>query len=199
MSTTLLHSTLSILERSTARAAARFDRPAPEECDAYYRRYIEKTPPGDFHEMLRRQAKEVADTFGPLTSAQAEFAYAPGKWTLTEVLGHLVDTERIFSYRALHMARQDPSALPGMDQEVWMASADYRGRSMADVLGEWMVVRASTIAMTEGLPAEAPSRRGVASEKPFTVRALLHIIPGHVAYHLDHLRENYLGAKDWPK
>lgn len=199
MSTPLMQTTLSILERSSARPAARFDRPAPEECDAYYRRYIEKVPPGDFYEVLRRQAKEVADTFGAFTPAQAEFAYAPGKWTLTEVLGHLVDTERIFTYRAVHMARQDPSPLPGMDQEVWMASADYRGRPLPDVLAEWMVVRAGTIALAEGLPAEAPSRRGTASEKPFTVRALMHIPPGHVAWHLDHLREHYVGAKDWPR
>lgn len=197
-STSLQLATLAILERPSSRPSARIDRPAADEHDPYYSRYIEKMPVGDYSDVLRRQAKEVAEFFGGLSRAQSEFAYAAGKWTVTEVLGHLIDTERVFTYRALHMARQDASPLPGFSQDDWMSPAAFRLRTLDEVLSEWLVVRANTLAMAEALPAEAPMRRGTASDRTFSVRALLHIPPGHVAYHLDHLRTHYVGAKSWP-
>jgi hypothetical protein len=173
--------------------------PAADEYAEYYGRYASRVPRGDFLAVLRKQADEVAGVFGALTSAQAGFSYAPGKWTPKEMLGHMADTERVFAYRALSIGRGDPSPLPGMEQDDWMAMAAFGRRAMADILAEWRAVRAATLALVEGFPPEAALRRGVASENPFSVRALLHIAPGHTEYHLEVLRERYLGAPGWPR
>ena len=140
----------------------------------------------------------MAGLFGALSPAQADFAYAPGKWTVKEVLGHVTDTERVFAYRALSFARHDPSPLPGFDQDVWAGPAACGRRSVGDLLAEWMVVRAATVVLAEGLPEAAPLRRGRASDRDFSVRALLHVPPGHLNYHLEVLRERYLGAPAAP-
>lgn len=170
------------------------DPPAADEYDAYYARYISKVPPGDFPAYLRRQVDEVAEFFGSFTAAQGDFAYAPGKWTVKDVLGHLIDTERVFAYRALSIARCDPSPLPSFDQDTWMAPAACARRSLEQLIAEWTAVRASTVALVEGLPPDAPLRRGVAADKPISVRALLYVPPGHVNYHFEVVRERYLNA-----
>jgi uncharacterized damage-inducible protein DinB len=172
--------------------------PAADEYAEYYGRYVSRVPRGDFLALLRSQADEVASVFGALTPAQADFAYASGKWSLKEVLGHLTDTERVFAYRALSVGRGDPSSLPGMEQDDWMATADFGRRAIGDLLAEWRAVRAATIALAEGFPPDAPLRRGVASGKGFSARALLHVAPGHTAYHLEVVRERYFGAAAWP-
>lgn len=194
----LLDATLSALERPAPSAIARLEGPAADEYDPYYGRYISKVPPGDLCATLRRQVDEVASLFGALDPAQADFAYAPGKWTMKEVLGHLVDTERVFAYRALSIGRHDPSPLPGFDQDTWMGPAPFRHRSLEDVLTEWIVVRAGTVLLAEGFPEDAPLLRGTASDKPISVRALLHVPPGHTTYHLEIVRERYLGSASWP-
>lgn len=173
--------------------------PAADEYAEYYGRYVSRVPRGDFFALLRSQADEVASVFGALTPAQADFAYAPGKWSAREMLGHMSDAERVFAYRALSIGRGDPAPLPGFEQDDWMATADFGRRAIGDLVAEWRAVRAATVTLAEGLPAEAALRRGVASEKPVSVRALLHIVPGHTEYHLEVLRERYFGAAAWPR
>lgn len=173
--------------------------PAADEYAEYYGRYVSKVPRGDFLALLRRQAEDVATAFGGLTGPQADFAYAPGKWTVKEMLGHLSDAERVFAYRAMSIGRGDPAPLPGFEQDDWMATAGFGGRAIGDLLAEWRAVRAATVALAEGLPPEAALRRGVASGKPVSVRALLQIVPGHTVYHLEVLRERYRGAAAWPR
>lgn len=198
MPTTLRQATLAALELRPSTAAARFDRPAADEHHPYYSAYIDRVPPGNLLDVLREQAAEVGDFFGALSPTQARFAYAPGKWTVQEVLGHLVDTERVFVYRAMSIAREDPAELPGYSQDEWMAPADFARRELAGLVAEWLVVRAATVVLAEGLPADAPLRRGIASGRPFSVRALLYVPPGHVVHHLGLLRERYRRARDWP-
>lgn len=173
--------------------------PAPGEYHEYYGRYIALTPTGDFANMLRQQVERVLEAFGDLTLAQAEFSYAPGKWSVKQVLGHLADTERLFGFRATHIARGDASELPGIEQDDWMRGAAFGDRAYTDLLQEWLVVRAGTIALVEGLPAEAPLRTGKASGRTFTARALLHIAPGHVEYHLALHQQLYVGSPRWPR
>lgn len=199
MTPSLLQSILAVLDQPATTVDARFDPPAPEEYDEYYGRYIQRVDPGDFLAGLRRQVGQVVELFGGLTPAQAEFAYAPGKWTLKEVLGHLIDTERVFVNRALWFGRQAPTPLPGFDQDAWMPPAQYGRRPLPALIKEWIVVRAATIVLAEGFPAEAPLRRGIASEKEISVRALLYVPPGHVNYHLELVRERYMGAAGWPR
>ncbi len=196
--TQMLDATLSALERPAPSAVARFEAPNADEYDPYYGRYISKVPPGDLGATLRRQVDEVAGLFGSFGPAQAEFAYAAGKWTIKEVLGHLVDTERVFAYRALSIGRHDPSPLPGFEQDIWMGPAPFRHRSLDEVLREWIVVRAGTVLLAEGFPEDAPLRRGTASDKEISVRALLHVPPGHTTYHLEIVRERYLASPGWP-
>ncbi len=173
--------------------------PAADEYAEYYGRYVSRVPRGDFFALLRKQADEIAGLFGPLTPAQADFAYAPGKWSVKEVLGHLTDTERVFVYRALSIGRGDPAPLPGFEQDDWMPTAGFGRRAIGDLLAEWRTVRAATIALAEAFPPDAALRRGVASGNPFSVRAALHTAPGHAAYHIEILRERYFGAPAFPK
>jgi hypothetical protein len=198
MSTPLLSAALEMLDQPLPAPAAPLSPPDAGEHDPYYSAYISCVPPGDFLAMLQRQAHEVAALFGGLTPAQAAFAYAPDKWTLAEVLGHLIDTERVFVYRATSMARRDPSPLPGFSQDDWMPAAGFAGRPTSSLVTEWLAVRVATIAFTAALPAGAPMQRGVASGRGFSVRSLLYIPPGHVNYHLKLVHERYRGATGWP-
>lgn len=194
MKPSLLKSALTVLEQPPAAVAARFEPPAADEYDPYYSRYISRVPAGDFPACLRSQADDMATFFRGFSPAQGDFAYAPGKWTIKEVLGHLIDAERVFTYRALSFARRDPSPLPGFDQEVWVPPAACGRRSLDALIAEWLVVRASTLALAEGLPADAPLRRGIASDKEISVRALLYATAGHVNYHIEMVRERYLSV-----
>jgi len=142
--------------------------------------------------IVQAQVAEVRDLLGGLTPAQAGHAYAPGKWTVKEVLGHLTDTERVFSHRALSIARGDPVALPSWEHETWIAPARFGERPMASLLAEWTAVRRATLALLAGLPADTPTRRGTASGNPFSVRALAYVPPGHTIWHLEVLRARYL-------
>ena len=170
---------------------AQFHRPAPDEYAPYYGRYISLTPDGDLAVTMGNQIPEIRATFGSLTEARAGSAYAPGKWTIKEVLGHLIDTERVFCYRAVSIARGDPAPLPSYDQDIWVRAAHSSGRPMPSLVDEWIAVRMATIAFVEGAPEDAPARRGIASDNPASVRALLYILPGHVNHHFQSLRALY--------
>lgn len=166
-------------------------RPDPGEYFEYYGSYVARTPDGDLVATLREQVAVVTATFAPLDEGRASHRYAPGKWSVREVLGHLVDAERVFAHRAVHFARRDPSPLPSFEQDAWLPHARYDERSLASVLDEWCRAREATISLAAALPDEAWDQRGVASGRSFTVRAALWIIPGHVNYHLEHLRAHY--------
>lgn len=170
---------------------ARAQRPDATEHDPYYLGYISRTPDGDLVQTLRTQIVDVERVFRHLPEERAAYTYAAGKWTLREVLGHLIDAERVFSYRAAHFSRGDTAPLPSFDQDAWLPAGDYERRPMTDVLDEWVAVRHATVAFAEALPEAGWTRRGVASERPFSVRSALWIIPGHVAYHLEHIERVY--------
>lgn len=167
------------------------DRPGPADYGEYYTRYTSCVPAGDLVEIMNDQISTLRDRLEPLGEAEAGFAYAPGKWTLREVIGHLTDTERVFSYRATAFSRGDDQPLPGFDQALWNPYGEYDAHSLADVLGEWISTRAATVALLRSMPAAALQRRGVASGKEITVLACLCIIAGHVHYHIDQLQTHY--------
>jgi DinB family protein len=118
--------------------------------------------------------------------------YAPGKWTLKEVLGHLADDERIFAYRALCIARGDARTLPSFDEEIYVDAAGFEARPLASLLAEYRAVRHATIALLSGLPAPAWLRRGVVDDYTASVRGLAFHIAGHELRHLRSIREKYL-------
>jgi hypothetical protein len=167
------------------------DRPGADEYAPYYARYISLVPAGDLVFLMTQQIAEVVARLRVVSPATAAYRYAPDKWSVRDVLGHLIDTERVFTYRAIAFARGDTASLPSFDQDVWAAGADADHRLLPDLLDEWVDQRRATIAMARGLPGAALHRTGVASGVTFTVRALLHIPHGHVAYHLQHLTTAY--------
>ena len=164
--------------------------PQPSEFNDYYARYIGKVPSTGALAHLKTQIA-VFEKLGRLPDQDAAHRYAPDKWSVKEVVGHMADVERLFSYRLLHIARGDQAPLPGMDEKVWSAVAPHHGRPMADVTSEMIAIRHATIALVASLDDAAVSRAGVASGFPVTARALCWILPGHAQHHLNVLREKY--------
>ncbi len=169
-----------------------YDRPTADEYASFYGTYVSKVPPGDLIATLTGQIAEVINLLRPVGEAKGNYAYAPGKWTIKQVVGHLIDAERVFSYRALSFARADSNPLPSFDENAWIEPAAFNDRSLTSLIDEFVAVRSATIALLSGLPAAARTRRGVASGKEVSVRALAHIIPGHVTHHLQIIKDRYL-------
>jgi hypothetical protein len=153
-------------------------RPSPSEYAPYYGKYIELVPDGPIVDVLRSQMSETLKLLRSIPEAKGSHAYAPGKWTIKEVVGHVTDGERVFSYRALRFARADATALPGFDENQYTPNGE--------------IVRRPTAALFEGLPKDAATRMGTASNNPVSVQALAYIIAGHERHHVKLLRERYL-------
>ncbi len=168
-------------------------KPQGGEVPDYFMRYVDQVGPGDIRDVLERQGTETLAKLRALPAELASHAYAPGKWTVAEVVAHLSDTERVFAYRAFWFARSLAAPLPGFDQDAAAAAAGARARNWPDLLAELEAVRLATTTLFRGLPVEAWSRRGTASQNEFTVKALAFIVAGHVAHHARLLDELYLG------
>jgi DinB family protein len=170
----------------------RYDRPPSTEYASFYAGYIAKVPDGDLLRTLESNVEETMGLLAGLPESKGSFAYAPGKWTLKEVVGHMVDSERVFSYRALRIARGDTMPLPGFDEKAWAPNSGANSRTLVDLLGELRIVRAATLALFRHLPPESVGRVGTASDQPVSVRALAWIIAGHERHHVAIIRERYL-------
>src|SRR4051812_37894703 len=166
-------------------------RPQADEHAPYYSKYIQRVPQGDLVSTLREQLMDTVALLRGVSAEKADYAYAPGKWTIKEVVGHMIDVERVMSYRALRFARNDATDLPGFDENQWVPAAKFGRRSLGDLLEEFQVVRAATIHFAKHLDEEELGRRGTANGNPATVRALLYIIAGHERHHAELFREKY--------
>ncbi|MEO5815620.1 MAG: DinB family protein [Gemmatimonadaceae bacterium] len=166
-------------------------RPAAGDYAEYYSNYIRLVPDGDLLDIMRTQIPTLHALLEPIGDEGAASTYAPGKWTVREVVGHLTDTERVFSYRAISFSRGDPNPLPSFDQAAWNPFGQYNDRSLADLLDEWTDTRRSSLALVRSMPVDALERRGVASGNEINVLSCICILAGHVNYHLGHLREHY--------
>lgn len=167
-------------------------RPGSDEYSAYYAPYIDRVPADrPLIDVMREAPDALERLLSGMPAERETFAYAPGKWTCREVLGHVIDTERLFSYRALHIARGDGAELPGMDQEEWAAASNAGTRPLADLLREFRGLRSATAALVASFDEETLSRRGTASGVEVTVRALVHIVAGHELHHREVLRTRY--------
>lgn len=167
-------------------------RPGADEYAPYYHRYIEKVRDGDVIEILREQSDAIRGLFARVPVERGRFAYAAGKWTLNEVMLHVADTERVFAYRALRIARADTTPLSGFEQDDWVPVSGASDRPLHSIVEEFVAVRAATVALFHALPEAAWARRGTASDKPVTVRALAWMIAGHSLHHEGIIREKYL-------
>lgn len=166
-------------------------RPAPTEHHAYFAGYISLVPDGDFFANMESQARESARMLRSVSEEKSQFRYAPGKWTIRELLGHLIDSERVFMYRALTFARSDPTNLPSFDENMWAKASNAAGRSMKELIAEFEAVRAATLAMLRGFTEEQFARSGIANNNQVSVRALAYITAGHERHHIRILREKY--------
>lgn len=167
-------------------------RPAPDEYAPYYGRYIAAVPDGSIVETLRDQIEETVALLGSLPEAKGDHRYEPGKWSVKEVIGHLIDSERVFSYRALRFARRDETPLPGFEQDDYVPAGAFGKRTLRDLAEEFRTVREATLHLYRHLDEEALSRSGIASENRMSVRALAWCIAGHERHHVKVIRERYL-------
>ncbi|HEV7488266.1 MAG TPA: DinB family protein [Thermoanaerobaculia bacterium] len=174
-------------------------RPQPGEYASYYERYIDLATEDDVVAALDAQSHETATLLGGISEQQAAHRYEPGKWSVKQLMGHIIDSERIFAYRALCFARGETTPLPGFEQEPYVVNASSDDRPVADLAEELTAVRKANVMMLRALPEEAWSRVGTASDNSITVRALAFIILGHERHHLRILRERYLGAPTSPR
>jgi hypothetical protein len=166
-------------------------RPAPDEYLAYYERYVSLVPEGNLVDLL---VEQQLDTIGMLRRVDDErglFAYAPGKWTIKEVIGHICDAERIFAYRALRFARGDSQALAGFDENAYAPAGRFNERRIGGLIDEFQSIRASTVHVFRYLNEDELARRGPANGNPISVRALGYVIAGHERHHAKLLRERY--------
>jgi uncharacterized damage-inducible protein DinB len=174
-------------------------RPAPTDYGAYYETYIRLVPDGDVAETLARQIDESLASYRAISDEQSRFRYAPDKWTIKQVLGHVSDAERVFAYRAMAIARGETTPLPSFDQDVYMAGADFDDRTWSSLVDELKTVREASISLFRSLGETVQDRRGIASEKEITPRALGFIIAGHERHHLSVLKAQYLAASGYPR
>jgi uncharacterized damage-inducible protein DinB len=175
----------------TATADARTTRPAPDEYAPYYGTYIGKVAEGDVVAALKGQITDTLAYLRAIPESRGGHRYAEGKWSIREVVGHLADAERIFAYRALRFARDDNTALPGFDENAFVANARFDERTLASLVNEYEAVRHATIAQFDAFFPEELLRAGTASGKQMSVRALAWVIAGHELHHLGILKERY--------
>ena len=174
----------------------RSGRPQAGEYADYAKSDIDLVAGDDAVEALAAQERATLKLLEPLTEERiAGLRYAPGKWTLKEVIGHLADDERIYAYRALCVARGEPLPLPGFDEKLYVASADFEARSLSSLLEEYRSVRRATITLLSGLPGEAWERKGEVNGYIASVRGLAFHIAGHELRHVRALREKYLSVE----
>ena len=170
-----------------------FPRPAVGDYHPYYQKYLDKVPDGatDALVFLHRQGLDIMEGFKKLGAAVGDHRYAEGKWTVKDLLGHLLDTERVFVFRALWIARGEPNPQPGMDENVWAAHAHASARPLDQLWREHHVSRTNHLRLLRSFDAEARARRGRANDADLTVAAIPWLVAGHERHHLDVLRDRY--------
>jgi hypothetical protein len=166
-------------------------RPQPDEYPAYAAKYVNLVGNGPILEILEQQQQNSYDFFKEIKPAKGGYSYDEGKWTVKEVLGHMIDTERIFAYRALVFSHESIE-LPGFDQDVYMENTTFNSRSLEDLANEFKVVRESSLYLFRSLSDELQTQKGIASGNPVSVRALAYMTAGHELHHIKILKERYL-------
>ncbi|KQL33277.1 DinB family protein [Psychrobacillus sp. FJAT-21963] len=165
----------------------------------YYSPYVDLVSEGNIIEILEKQIEETSTFLKNISDQQALFRYAPEKWSIKEVIGHMADTERIMAYRLLSFARGETNSLPGFSEMEYVQHAFFDKQSIDDLIENLIVVRQSTIQLVKSLSNEALQRRGIANNHEITVRALIVIITGHELHHGNILNERYISSDSYPR
>lgn len=167
------------------------ERPGPDEYAPFYAGYISLVTEADVLPALERQPSELRAALTSVSEERAAFRYAPGKWSVREVVGHMIDVERVFGFRAMSIARGETAPLPGFDENAYAASSGHDRYSVADLAAEFHALRTSHVSMLAHLDRTAATRRGTANGLPISVRALAFIMLGHARHHLGTLASRY--------
>lgn len=175
-----------------ATASTNPSRPEPGEYAPYYEKYISQIPATDILHTLEDQRRQTLLLLSGRTEADGNLSYAPGKWTVKEVLGHVNDSERVFAYRALRISRGDATPMEGFEQDDYVRNGPFARRPLEDLIEDYIAVRRATVSLFRNLDADAWTRRGIANKNEVSVRALAYIIAGHELHHRKILEEKYL-------
>ena len=163
-----------------------------ENVPRFYKNYVKLVEETDILHALRISGERMMEVLAPLTEAQQDHRYAEGKWSIRELLCHMIDAERIFAYRALRFARNDKTPLPGWEENDYAPEANAEGRSLSQIVGEMRGLRQSTIDLFEGFSPEMLDRKGIANNNEISVAALGFVIAGHEIHHRNILMDRYL-------
>jgi uncharacterized damage-inducible protein DinB len=167
--------------------------PQPDEYAPFYANYITlAVKQGDILQTLTMLKQSTWQTFNSIAVEKQDYAYAKGKWTIKQLLSHMIDAERIFAYRVLRLLRGDQTPLPGFDENAYVSNTNLTNQSFTDLVAEFKAVRESNLYLFNTITDEQSLLTGTASNSKISVRALLHIIAGHELHHLNILRERYL-------
>ena len=167
------------------------ERPRPTEYAPAFGTYIAAVPDGDIVELLEKQLELVGDLAKQVPEDRETFRYGPDKWTIREVFGHLSDAERVFGYRFVSISRGDAASLPGFDENVYVAAANFNARPLQALANEFALLRRSNLMEMRALDPDAWQRTGLSNNKPVSVRAIAYVMAGHVNHHIAILRARY--------
>ena len=167
-------------------------RPGPGEYAPYYEQYVREVPDGDILQILAAQNRETQRLLDEIGEKRGGYRYAPGKWSIKEIIGHITDSERIFTYRALVFARADTTALPSFEQDDYVRSGNFEARTLRSLGAELAAVRAAGLALFSSFDRDSIERRGHAAGYEICVRALPYIVAGHERHHLNVIHERYM-------
>lgn len=167
-------------------------KPQPQDYPSFYKAYIDLIKSEDVIMILENQGTAFHAFVKNLDSIQGDYRYAPEKWSIKEVIGHIIEVERIMAYRALAISRGDQQSLPGMDENEYMANSNYSERQLADLAEEFLYVRKSNICLFRSFSETMLERKGTANNNSITVAALIYIIAGHLDHHVQVIRDRYL-------
>ena len=167
-------------------------QPQDQEYNSFYAGYIGQVEQIDVQQFLIAQLDQILDMFAHIDETKGDYAYAPDKWTIKDVMRHIIDTEWIFTYRALRFARGDSTPLPGMDQDLFMAGVDTSSDSLDSLVKEFKYLRLATLTLIERFSTLDLDKTGTASGFPISVRALIFIIAGHAQHHIKVIQERYI-------
>lgn len=167
-------------------------KPNVSEYAPYYGKYIGLVPDGNILDILVEQNEFINNFFSEISEEKSTYRYAEGKWSIREVLGHIIDTERIFAYRALRISRNDKTALPGFEQDDYVPNSNHANTSIKNLTEEFVLVRKANLKLFESFTDEMWMRTGTASGNPVSVKAAVYVLAGHPIHHINVIKERYL-------
>ncbi len=167
-------------------------RPQPNEYPAMYKSYVDNVRTDNVIKELRDQVLDIQAMISKIPEDKEDYVYAEGKWTIKEIIGHIIDTERVLGYRAMRFARKDKTPLPGYDENHYVANANFKKQTLYSLGHEFAIVREANLALFKVWDEEALSQVGVANEMDVSVRAMLFMIAGHATHHMGVIKTKYL-------